>query len=454
MPVAENILFLPNEKSFPATSERSLIHFCTMLRSKENQGSECCNRRNAWTILFCCVVLSWFNSEILKPWRTLGSDQIQSKIGRTQVPKFPKIVHEIGWWTPHVESTARTFEPWNGPRYSWCHPTSAANIRLPPNATPKGLLYIKSPKTSSSTNVGINLNIAHHVARRLQQELGTTGDGTDSGFSQCHHHDAHAFAEHNSYITRNRNESLLWTFVRHPRSRDISHLYFRDVSQLGVNPNDTETLLDALAARQALQSRYIDAGPQIGKLELGRIMRNPQEIVTNLGERIFDKYDFIGVLERRLESLAVMTLLWDLDPTDVIALSAKFAGSYYAFPAIRRCVKLQTAAYVHPKIKEYLNSSDYLDGNADFLLYYAADVSLDRTIEALGPQRVQEIAQLIDQLEQLANRECGDKVIFQCTPDGILNRKNDCVFQDLGCGLECVDEVMEGLRQGTLFLDG
>lgn len=388
---------------------------------------------------------------------TASPDPVHAKLQQTMTPLFPKLVHEIGWWTPHVESTARTYYPWKGSKYGWCQPTNSTNFvtPLPPDdVVPKGLLYIKTHKTSSSTCAGINIGIARHVARRLQQKsVNKNGSALEFGFSLCEHYDQHVFARHKRYLSRNRNESLLWTFVRHPRSRDISYVYFFQVSFRGVSPNDTGTLIDVLATQQSSQTAYIDAGPPMRNNKPKSLVLNPTDAIAHMGESIFEKYDFIGVLERRLESLAVITLLWDLDPTDVIVFSSNQAGTYYARPRTGTCIKIHTANQLHPRIHQYLNSPEYMDQHADFLLYYAADASLDRTIEHLGSERVKGRALLIRQLELLAKRHCSNKVTFECSMDGYRNTLNDCYYEDMGCGYECIDKVMEEFKQGSLSLD-
>lgn len=404
-----------------------------------------------------CLILTWFNQLALSTWRASCPRTIHAHIGHAKFHAFPKVVHETGWWTPYVESAARTFHQWYGTKYGWCNPTNRTEVILPEppeGVAPKGLLYIKSPKTSSSTCAGMNIAISRHVARRLQQQSGSI-DGK-AEFTQCEHYDQHSFANHNVHLSRKREESLLWTFVRHPSSRDVSYLYFRHVTAKGVNPNHSDVLIDILAAQQSKQTIYIDAGPNMRKAKLKTLFLNPEDAALRIGKHIFEQYDFIGVLERRLESLAVMTLLWDLDPTDVIVMSAKEAvnGFHTTNTDKTMCSPRQAGTNLHPNVQQYLNSSEYKDRHTDFLLYYAADISLDRTIQFLGSQKVLERARLLYQLEQLAEKKCRDQTLFACSANGTRNAKTNCYFHDFGCGHECIDEVMEAYRQGDVSLDG
>jgi hypothetical protein len=159
--------------------------------------------------------------------------------------------------------------------------------------------------------------------------------------------------------------------------------------------------------------------------------------------RTFNFYDFVGITERMEESLAVMTLLWDLDPTDVIVLSVNKSGGFDNW-----CRKIQKA-FLTEGTKEYLMSDHYVSGQFDFLLYYAAEASLDRTIAELGVKIVQERATLIKQLQSLTYERCHDKVISVCSDTGEQQYELamfNCYVTDAGCGYPCVDRVMKEYR--------
>jgi hypothetical protein len=85
------------------------------------------------------------------------------------------------------------------------------------------------------------------------------------------------------------------------------------------------------------------------------------------------------------ESLAVMTVSWDLHPTEVNVLSTKQANGYdgEVAPDTMSAPRLKKAI-VTRGVEAHFKSQDNNDGNADLLLYYAAVLSLDRTMQALG----------------------------------------------------------------------
>lgn len=404
-----------------------------------------------------------------------NSDSMPQTTQSTTPAKFRT---EVGWWTPLLEETARTFHsPYDNrmEKYAWCIPMNQSEFPITPSKKilpVSGLLYVKSYKASSSTCQGVNAAIAHHVGRRIASaaltetttQIGTGEETTgknnvlDAATTKCLHYDRHEFADDKFHGLRDPNKSLLWSFVRHPRSRDISQIFFFRVSRQRISPNDTTVLLDALERQRSTQSRYLSVkGKGLWGTNDLKVQDVHKHLSTVLKEQIFQTFDFIGVTERMYESLAVMTLLWDLDPTDVIVLSAKQSGnedSYDAGGKRQQCTKL-VKPILHPVLADYLQSPEYLEGNADYLLYYAANLSLDWTIQSLGIQRVQDRVTLLTQLQQLAQQICYEKAIFPCSKDGVyqmaLSQQN-CYIHDAGCGYQCVDEVMEDYRRGKVQL--
>ena len=180
---------------------------------------------------------------------------------------------------------------------------------------------------------------------------------------------------------------------------------------------------------------------------------NLTKVMTALEERLFAYYDFMGVVERFWESLAVMSLLWDLPPGDMIVLSAKRSGGFDDGGHENSCTKIPKS-FVSPTVQEYLDGV-YQYANADFLLYEVAQQSLDRTIEYLGREKVDKVATELQRLQQLADEQCLDEAKFPCSPDGILQleaAEESCLVQDAGCGFVCVERVLrlDATKQGRV----
>lgn len=420
--------------------------------------------RSSLTVLLVCLLglLGVISSrETLSSARAAlatGSRRVPSEYVRTQessVGKKPTKL-EDGWWTPYVNETARAYDPWgagNSGRepYGWCTPIDQTNRdRYPPPGTEKisGLIYVKLYKASSSTCEGVNIAIAHHALRRKANS--NVDSNVNLSTQKCQHYNRHIFSDWKLHAQRNVTSSILWSFVRHPRARDISHVSHFQISREGVSPNQTDVLLDSFQRQRSFQSQYL--APEVLAKSLGSISvkESPEETVRVV-QRIMNLYDFIGVTERMAESLAVMTLLWDLDPTSVIVLSAKQSGSEHPYDAggyKKKCTRIQKPD-LHPSLEEYLHSPQYMDGNADFLLYTASHVSLDLTIKRLGSRLVEERADLIERLQGIAEETCRSRAIFPCSNNGTLQKdlsEGNCYIQDAGCGYHCVDQAMEPFR--------
>jgi hypothetical protein len=355
-----------------------------------------------------------------------------------------------GWWSLYLHQTARIYQPWKGKPYEWCLPITKeskessdalVSEEYSPAHPATGLLYVKSHKASSSTCEGINLAIAHHVARRVHGHDDVHVNGTTF---ICRHENRHYFANAKGHGQRGP-PSLLWTFVRHPAKRDLSQVYHFRVSRNRMTPTDAN-IIGAISnhANRGRQTRYLlPFANDERQMTPQQVKKNPNSTAKVMHRQLFQYYDFIGITERMDESLAVMTLLWDLRPPEVIVLSSKQAGGYDGGGSKHKCTKIEKAV-VTRVVEAYLKSNNYTDGNADLLLYYAAVLSLDMTIQALGTDVVRKRASEIHGLRELADTKCADHAIYPCSAHGKLQleaAKESCYVQDAGCAYKCVDSV-------------
>jgi hypothetical protein len=139
-----------------------------------------------------------------------------------------------------------------------------------------------------------------------------------------------------------------------------------------------------------------------------------------------------------------MKPLFDLDDKDMIVLSAKTSGGYDD-GEYKKCFLIQKP-FTTPEVDEYL-ATDFKVNNADYLMYAAANRSLDLTIDALGRKRVEESVRKHRVLQKLAEEQCLAQAVFPCssangTKNGRLS-KLDCYGQDSGCAYPCVDRVIQ-----------
>ena len=160
-----------------------------------------------------------------------------------------------------------------------------------------------------------------------------------------------------------------------------------------------------------------------------------------------------------------MKLLFDLETSDLIVLFEKSQheglglevggyddGSTHDKQTGKlRCVPIRQAR-VTPKVHEYLQT-EHAERNADYFLYETAVQSLDMTIEKLGRHRVHAVVEELRKLQYLAETMCRQMADFPCSESGKLQlekAKRSCYVQDVGCGYQCVDHIMNQYRQGII----
>jgi hypothetical protein len=329
------------------------------------------------------------------------------------------------WWEPYVQDIARPFPPWKGEKYSWCSLSGHDTL---------GLVFAKIPKCASSTGKGINMRIARHaaVAKKKLAATAATTTATTEDVDSCAQ-----YSEHKP-LFKQEKYTLLWTNVRDPAKRALSQFFHFEVTREGVEPTTTNML-------PYLQA-VVQKGFQVEYIRTGGVAQTPRttlQFVQTIKEEIFDVFDFIALVERMDESLVVMKLLFDLDDKDMIVLSAKTSGGYDG-GGYHKCWLIQTS-FTTPEVDEYL-ATDFKVDNADYLMYAAANRSLDLTIDALGRKRVEEGVRKHRVLQKLAEEQCLAQAVFPCSANGTKNgrlSKLDCYGQDSGCGYPCVDRVIQ-----------
>lgn len=312
---------------------------------------------------------------------------------------------------------------------SWCNPGAR-------NDSTAGLIFTKVHKAASTTVASVNMRIASH----------------HNCTSKQNHADSRIIG------TRDNVKSFLYASIRHPARRAISWVFY-SLSMRGQQNITDDSVLQALQERLFYVGdndpdtlNMNDAGAQTGFMHTGSHLPEglwqpslPHvvqqfSIATERVQQVMDQYDFIMIVERLPESLVVLQLLLNLPTTDILYLSAKKSGSYFhrQHPPSPRCHKL-TKSFYSPNIKAYLSSPQwYAQNYEDYLLYKAANASLDLTIEQLGRDRFNRaLADYQDMMVQA--KECEEETIFPCSSDGAHNEVTNCCSADLGCGYSCLD---------------
>ena len=122
-----------------------------------------------------------------------------------------------------IEQKSRAFPIWFEQRraansnssshpYGWCVSEDLATN----DKSPKGLLFVKIPKSSSSTGAGVTLRIRDGLSKRLDR---VNKNKTAPGI--CFAHYRHATAAKRNFQNRDPAHSFLWSIVREPAQRTL-----------------------------------------------------------------------------------------------------------------------------------------------------------------------------------------------------------------------------------------
>lgn len=325
---------------------------------------------------------------------------------------------------PLVKKLSRVFSIWNHAKaYSWCTET------VEPNA---GLLFVKVPKCASSNGMGVTLRIADTLGRR---KFPRPGSNTTKACPARYRH-GYAAANDNQYDKRLSKKSALWSMLRHPASRLESAYFFYQVSRRNQEATE-EGMLNYM--NQTTFKSFL-----IKYLRLKKYGSREEEI-----HHLIHNYDFLGISERMEESMVVLAMLLRVPLTDVVVLNSKTSGGYDDGRTHKGCVKLKPK-FTTPRVDEFLRG-DFLRDNADYLLYQAANISLDRTIEKLGRDKVTAGVLRYRRLTEDNEMACRQKAIYPCPitlQNHAMQSKKDCYFSDAGCGHKCTDEALRKESDG------
>ena len=289
------------------------------------------------------------------------------------------------------------------------------------------------------------------------------------------------------FENRDRTQSFLWTLLREPTQRMMSEFYHFFVTRQHIEPTDDNLL--ALLSNSSIRHRnyYINLhSVRANKLLKQSRRKQKQERyrgMQNITQGIIDDYDFIAITERFDESMVVMQLLLEhrygigvVTLGDMLYLNAKVSGGYDDGGYNSTCYKILKPPPIKDwsrRLKNYLyknnnhttiNSRSRNNSNKlqlkqvdpwmdqiehDLALWEAANISLDRTIDALGREHVFEprLQQYRD-AQAVVQKRCGNEAHFPC--DHITGKKRkskdtNCLFGDSGCAYQCLDQTAQDL---------
>lgn len=314
----------------------------------------------------------------------------------------------------------------------WCYRDTGSNNQHP------GLLFVKVPKTASSTLAGINVRIARKIGKRTMSKR--------SFFFKKNAICAHTVTHGRDLLVQKWPNQLMWSFVRDPAARALSAFFHFQVSRKGVWPTMGHLINYMSEESCNFQFLYLSTHSN-PKRHLKLHQKAHDNPSTLIHQYVLQKYDFLGIVDRWTESLAAMVLLWNLKVEDVIVLPSKLAGGYddgrYQNAG---CVKIHEGSIGDKSyFDSYLNTTFRQQNLLDYKLYELANQRLTSTIQKLGVERVGQVQQTIEMYQKVAEAQCLSSAIFPCSSNGTWQygkSKYDCYWFDSGCGYSCIDQVL------------
>ena len=359
---------------------------------------------------------------------------------------------------------ARAFPVWRNNHFPCGLLEDKYTMRTRTPAT-EGFFYVKEVEASDVMFSSVTARIARNMGRRQQQQQITNNNDmhkhNNTTANVCTTRLVSQRARR--FRDRTRDKSFLWSVVREPVGRLLSKYYhYGQVATTRISKRGTPL---SRFQNYVFNSENQDYGYYFRSLGVDRKF-NPYKKEHEADSReLLESYDFLGVSERMDESLAVLKIILNLDIQDVLYLTIAKATSsskntngalidssnvdYYENWG-KEC-----RAIPKPEItlamKEWFHSEEFEAFiEADVIFYKAVNASLDKTIAELGRDLVEKTVKQIRWAQKVVEEKC-QNVRFPCSSEGELQKETDCLFSNIGCGYNCLDELGETLSQDPGF---
>ena len=305
----------------------------------------------------------------------------------------------------------------------------------------RGILFQRPVKTGTTTVASIIMRLAHSRAKQQQQSLSST----EKRFEFCKHRANHGTARELEYAKRDRSQSFLFSVLRDPTAKAISRFFHFDVSVGQKEPTD-EYFTKIMMRPYNYHAHLTDLMTTTPKPPLLPALAAGRDY-TPIVQQVLDDYDFIVITERMDESLVVLKLLLGLEMKDILYIRARSSGSFSNGPGNgRNCVYL-VPSFLTPGMERFFASEQWrrqIEG--DILMYQAAYQSLDRTIDALGRDKVQRQLMRFRHAQRYAHQQCAqddDKVVHMCNEGGKFTpfHQTTCYKWGEGCDHVCLNNL-------------
>jgi len=326
---------------------------------------------------------------------------------------------------------ANLSKPFSVPKsLNWCIPHTSLDVN-----NPSGILYTKVPKTGSS--------VISSVLERISRLHANTTCAL-----MYKHENRLVFGD------RNKEASVMIGSLRDPIKRGISRAFF--VNKENFIPKD-EKIIKALKGTHSQRGVVTQGkgGFQLNYMNLDQIEKHSireehsdsinYKLIEHYVRNAMNNYHFIFLNERLDEGLVILKFLLNLRTSDLLYLSSKVSGGYYAWPRTTKCIKL-TKGSISPEVANHVYSDEwYLENYGDYLLYSVANKSMELTIDAIGRERFNETYHNFISFRKLVETKCAPETIFPCSADGVFRKEEsdkNCYWNDIGCGWPCFEQFV------------
>eukprot|EP00567_Pseudictyota_dubia_P005262 CAMPEP_0197463116 /NCGR_PEP_ID=MMETSP1175-20131217/60962_1 /TAXON_ID=1003142 /ORGANISM="Triceratium dubium, Strain CCMP147" /LENGTH=458 /DNA_ID=CAMNT_0042998795 /DNA_START=100 /DNA_END=1477 /DNA_ORIENTATION=+ len=258
---------------------------------------------------------------------------------------------------------------------------------------PQGIYYVKVQKTNSTHWRDVALESALHK-------------GTELGQS-CYIDATHMDVEGSNLRRRDRDRSLLFTFIRDVKEWKVAK-YYHELAKVQDAQPSVNGMSTYVMKRDNGQSKYIrtlssfdDYGVKYGAYTARDIAR-----------AILTEYDFVGVVEDPERSLVCYRLLFGLPAKSILYNPSPLAGTISFRSGDKSSCQRVLPNEIYPEVRNIMAGSQWKEENAvDMALYEEAKRSLDATIDLVIGRDTFETAlaehrELMSKVKRRACREC------------------------------------------------
>ena len=315
-------------------------------------------------------------------------------------------------------------------------------------ATEDGLLYIKIEKSASTTLASIAIRTAIAIAEKTQAN-NTREDGTLAPRVCKFRGTSHLWSKRSRpFELRDRGQGFLWKFLKNPTKVHLSiYLFFM------VDWKDEEFGEESFL--EYFNHTFFFGGfnrfflsesvSRKATKELKEISKSSDDHVQEFARNLTNNLDFIGIVERMDESLVLLSIMLDLEVTDVLYSNAKVSGNWMRKSGKGPCRKIGEPRPLLPAMQNFLDSKYWSDKiKLDNALYDAVNKRLDATIDLVGRDVFDAKMEEFLKAKQRVTEYCSGKIVVECTAEGVVTatkERTKCYVGDIGCGFECLYEL-------------